>query len=59
MIWLKENLGNIITIIVLLGLIGICIRSLYRHKRSGSCGGCSKNCATCALRYAHGMADKK
>ena len=59
MIWLKENMGNIIVILLVAGLLYLCARSLIRSRRSGlpSCA-CGKNCATCALRYAHGMAHK-
>ena len=55
MIWLMNNLVNIIVIALVLGLIGLCIRSLVKRKRSGlpacacgkSCAGCS-GCAICA-----------
>ena len=58
--WLSNNLGNIITLSLVIGLLYLCARSLIKTKRSGLpvCA-CGKNCATCALRYAHGMADKK
>lgn len=50
MIWLKENLGNIITILLVAGLLHLCARSLYRQKRSGLPGcACGKNCAGCTL----------
>ena len=50
MIWLKENLGNIITILLIAGLLYLCLRSLIRQKRSGlpACA-CGRNCAGCTL----------
>ena len=58
--FLTDNLGNIIVITLVAALLYVCAASLVRSRRSGqpSCA-CGKNCATCALRYAHGMAEKK
>ena len=60
MIWLKENIANIVVFILTAALICLCVRSLIKQKRSGlpACA-CGKNCATCALRYVHGMAERK
>ncbi len=57
---LRENLGNIIVLSLVITLLAACVASLVRSRKSGlpSCA-CSGKCATCALRYAHGMADKK
>ena len=48
MIWLKENFGNIITILLIAGLLYACVRSLIREKRSGL-PACGRNCAGCTL----------
>ena len=58
--WLQNSLGDIIVMSMVIGLLLVCARSLIRSKKTGlpSCA-CGKNCATCALRYAHGMAEKK
>lgn len=57
---IRENLGNIIVISLVILVLYLCIRSLIQSRKSGlpSCA-CGKNCATCALRYVHGMAEKK
>ncbi len=58
--WLMDNMGDIIVILFVGALLYLCAASLFRSKRSGVPGcACSKNCATCALRYVHGMAQKK
>ncbi|MBQ5444366.1 MAG: FeoB-associated Cys-rich membrane protein [Erysipelotrichaceae bacterium] len=60
MTWLEANMGNIIVLALVGALLYVCAASLIKSKRNGlpSCA-CGKNCATCALRYAHGMAHKK
>ena len=58
--WLRNNLGNIIVLSLVFALLYLCARSLIKAKKNGlpSCA-CGKNCATCALRYVHGMAERK
>lgn len=60
MVWLKENMVNIIILLMIGALLYVCIRSLINQKKSGlpSCA-CGKNCATCALGCAHLMNNKK
>lgn len=60
MIWLKDNLASIITLLMIIGLLYLCAKSLLNSKKSGipSCG-CGKNCSTCALACAHGHLPKK
>ena len=60
MSFIRDNIPNFITLVFVFLLLYICARSLYRSKKSGTpCCGCGKNCASCALRYVHGMAEKK
>ncbi|MBQ9159113.1 MAG: hypothetical protein IJ136_07310 [Erysipelotrichaceae bacterium] len=55
---IRTHLGDIITILCVVLLLHVCARSLFGHGRSkGSCA-CSGKCATCALRYVHGMEHK-
>ena len=58
--WFKENLANIIIIVLLAALLSLCVRSLIRQKKAGlpSCA-CGKNCATCALRCQHSLPQHK
>ncbi len=60
MSWLIEHYGDLLIIVMVMGILYLCISSLIRQKKSGvpSCA-CGKNCATCALRYMHGKAVKQ
>ena len=57
---IRNHIGDIVTLTAVILLLYLCIRSLYQSKKTGlpSCA-CGKTCATCALRYVHGMAEKK
>ena len=54
MIWLKENMMNIIVIMLVGSLVLLCIRSLAKQRRSGrpACS-CGKSCAGCAIGCLH------
>ncbi|MBR2801948.1 MAG: FeoB-associated Cys-rich membrane protein [Erysipelotrichaceae bacterium] len=57
MVWLQNNLVNIVIITLVAGLLYLCARSLWKDHKKGlpSCA-CGKNCAHCALACAHGKA---
>ncbi|MCR5096685.1 MAG: FeoB-associated Cys-rich membrane protein [Erysipelotrichaceae bacterium] len=50
MMWLSDNISNIIALAGVIGLLYLCIRSLINDRRSGrhSCS-CGKDCSTCGL----------
>lgn len=49
MTWFLENIANIIIILLVIGLLYLCIKSLINDRKSGcsSCGG--KSCSGCSL----------
>ncbi|MBO7677298.1 MAG: FeoB-associated Cys-rich membrane protein [Erysipelotrichaceae bacterium] len=54
MIWLKDNIANILVLSGVLVLVSVSLRSLFTAKRSGACScGCSGNCSNCALASLH------
>lgn len=40
-------MGTLFTGIIVLGLVGMAVRSLYRKRKSGSCSGCGGSCGGC------------
>ena len=60
MSFIRDNIPNIIAILLIAALLHACVKSLLKAKKQGlpSCA-CGKNCSACALRYLHGMADRK
>ena len=45
------NMGNVIVILILIVIVGFCIRSIYRDHKSGGCGSCNGcsggSCGSC------------
>ena len=41
-------LGNLVVILILAVIVGLCVRSLWRsHKHGGGCGGDCSHCGGC------------
>lgn len=45
--WIMENIGTIITALILLFIIGMAVRSMIRKKKAGQTCGCG--CSSCAM----------
>ena len=48
MSWLQSNLANIVIILLIIALLYVCIRSLWKDRSSG-CAGCGGNCSSCHI----------
>lgn len=48
MLWLKENMVNIVIILIIVALLYLCIRNLIKDKKSGVCS-CGKSCESCGM----------
>ena len=59
--WLAENSGNIIVLILLGGLLGLCIRNLWQAKKKGcsACSSCGHECGSCPFSAVHHPAGRK
>ena len=51
--WLMENMGPILTGLVILGIAFLAARSLWRDKKAGKCCGCSGCCGK-GVKKGHG-----
>ena len=47
--WLQMNLGTILVVLVLLAIVALVIRTLFKNKRKGQTS-CGCGCEHCALR---------
>lgn len=57
MIWIAAHGATIVISIIMLVLIGLAVRHIYRHR--GSCGcGCEKGCPGHCDCHSHGMNHK-
>lgn len=53
MIWLKNNIGSVIVIIVVLAIAALIVAGIVKGRKKGKpscgCGGSCDSCAGCAL----------
>lgn len=59
LIWLQANLGTLIVLLVLAGIVAAVIAYLIREKRSGrsACGGSCQGCAMHGTCHRSGKSD--
>ncbi|MBO4419774.1 MAG: FeoB-associated Cys-rich membrane protein [Oscillospiraceae bacterium] len=54
--WLQANLGSIVVVLVLLGVVALIVRRLILDKKAGkhicggSCGSCGGGCSGCPMQ---------
>ncbi|MDO4941438.1 MAG: FeoB-associated Cys-rich membrane protein [Lachnospiraceae bacterium] len=52
-------MGTIVVLAILLVIIGLIIRSMYKDKKAGKSLQCGVNCKNCSGHCAHMQSDRK